>query len=105
MVNKNKKISEGAYGCIFKPGYQCNGKVITSDKYITKIQRKAETSNKEATISELVRKINHYEDFFSPIIEAPCTIDLATIEDDEIKTCGFIADQRKSSYESNKINF
>jgi hypothetical protein len=105
MVNKNKKISEGAYGCIFKPGYQCNGKVITSDKYITKIQRKAETSNKEATISELVRKINHYEDFFSPIIEAPCTIDLATIEDDEIKTCGFIADQRKSSYESNKIKY
>ena len=67
MSNRNKKISEGAYGCIFKPGYQCNGKVIDSDKYITKIQRKAETSNKEADISELVRKINHYADFFDYI--------------------------------------
>ena len=74
MVNKNKKISEGAYGCIFKPGYQCNGKVINSDKYITKIQRKPETSNKEAEISQIVRKIDHYTDFFSPILEDPCSI-------------------------------
>ena len=105
MSNRNKKISEGAYGCIFKPGYQCNGKVIDSDKYITKIQRKAETSNKEADISELVRKINHYADFFSPIIEEPCAIDLATVEDDEIKKCGFIANQDNTSYESNKIKY
>lgn len=105
MSNKNKKISEGAYGCIFKPGYQCNGKVIESDKYITKIQRKAETSNKEADISAIVRKINHYEDFFSPIVEEPCPIDLATVEDDEIKKCGFIGKDKETSYESNKIKY
>ena len=103
-----KKISEGSYGCIFRPGYSCDGKSLNSDKYITKIQKEQETSTREADISALIRTIDHYADFFSPILEEPCLIDLATVEDDEIKKCGFINDAKKNGpvkYETNKIKY
>jgi hypothetical protein len=90
---KNIKLSEGTYGCIFRPGYQCNGKPNTSNKFITKIQRSQETSSRESEISELIRKIDHNVDFFSPIVEKPCLINLAKIEDEEIKKCSFLNGQ------------
>jgi hypothetical protein len=118
---KNIKLSEGTYGCIFRPGYQCNGKPNTSNKFITKIQRRQETSSRELTISEIIRKIDHYGDFFSPIVEKPCLINLAKIEDEEIKKCSFLSGQNQTKsdsqtqlttqtstqpmYESNKIRY
>jgi len=114
---KNIKLSEGTYGCIFRPGYQCNGKPNTSNKFITKIQRRQETSSRESEISEIIKKIDHYGDFFSPIVEKPCLINLAKIEDEEIKKCSFLSgqpnpDQKPQSqpstqpmYESNKIRY
>jgi hypothetical protein len=118
---KNIKLSEGTYGCIFRPGYQCNGKPNKSNKFITKIQRSQETSSRESEISELIRKIDHHGDFFSPIVEKPCLINLAKIEDEEIKKCSFLSGQNQAStqasnqastqastqptYESNKIRY
>jgi hypothetical protein len=32
-----KLISQGSYGCIFRPGFQCNGRPMKTNKYITKV--------------------------------------------------------------------
>jgi len=102
-----KKISEGSYGCIFRPGYRCDGRSLDSNKFITKIQKEQSASIRESEISSQIRKIDHYDDFFSPILEPPCLVDLATIEDDEIKKCGFInsTKNKETKYETNKIKY
>jgi serine/threonine protein kinase len=100
-------ISQGAYGCIFRPGFFCNGRAIHSDKYITKIQRKKGTSDHEAEIGEIIRKIPHYDDYFAPILEKPCLINMASIHDNEIKKCDFLKTMpnTKAPFESNRIKY
>jgi len=100
-------ISQGTYGCIFRPGFHCNGRPIHSNKYITKIQRKKGTSDHEAEIGEQVRKIPHYDDYFAPILEKPCLINMASIQDNEIKKCDFLKtiSNTKAPFESNKIRY
>lgn len=100
-------ISQGTYGCIFRPGFHCNGRVIHSNKYITKIQRKKGTSDHEAEIGEEIRKIPHYDDYFAPILEKPCLINMASIQDNEIKKCDFLKSisNAKAPFESNRIRY
>ena len=40
-----KIINQGSYGCIFRPGFSCQGKPLNQDKYITKIQKKRRKFN------------------------------------------------------------
>jgi serine/threonine protein kinase len=100
-------ISQGTYGCIFRPGFHCNGRAIHSDKYITKIQRKKGTSDHEAEIAEIIRKIPHFDDYFAPILEKPCLINMASIQDNEIKKCDFLKTipKKQAPFESNKIKY
>jgi len=116
MIQENKilitgggtnMISQGTYGCIFRPGFYCNGRPINSDKYITKIQRKKGTSDHEAEIGEIVRKIPHYDDYFAPILEKPCVINMASIHDNEIKKCEFLKSisNKQAPFESNRIKY
>lgn len=100
--NQIKVISQGAYGCIVSPNIDCNGK-IGSRKYVTKIQRKAETSKREVEISAIVRTIPHFEQYFAPVLEN-CSISLGKIDPNEIKKCKFITNVN-DKYESNRIAY
>jgi len=104
---KTNLISQGTYGCIFRPGFHCNGRAINSDKYITKIQKKKGTSDHEAEIGEIIRKIPHYDEYFAPILEKPCMINMASIHENEIKKCEFLKtiSNAKAPFESNKIKY
>lgn len=95
-----KLLSQGSYGCIIRPSLKCSGKFDT-DKYITKIQKKPATSERETIIGELIKKIPDYSNFFAPVVET-CFINMGQIDTNEIKRCEFIKDQT-SSYSSNKI--
>lgn len=97
-------ISQGTYGCIFKPGFTCKGKPTQSKKYITKIQKREDTSSKETNIGEIIKKIDDYEDFFAPILKT-CEISLAQIEDNSVTRCNFIEENNKKKYESNKLRY
>jgi serine/threonine protein kinase len=81
---KPQLINQGSYGCIFKPGLKCNGK-LENRQYITKIQKK-ETSQNEIKISEKLRKITDYELFFSPIVSS-CELQLSKVDKNEISNC------------------
>lgn len=106
MIQQQPKIiSQGTYGCIFRPGFDCKGKTIKTKKYITKVQRKADISQKETEISEIIKTIPHYDDYFAPILES-CDIDIAKIESNEIKKCEFIEPSTQpKKYKTNKIKY
>lgn len=87
-ANKIKILNQGSYGCIFRPGIACD-KTPLSNRYISKLQRKKNTSKNETELGKIIKKIPHYEDYFAPIIES-CEISLTTIDDNEITKCAFV---------------
>jgi serine/threonine protein kinase len=100
--NRIRIIKQGSYGCIVTPSIRCDGN-IGSKKYITKIQRKATTSKREVEISNIVRTIPHYKQYFAPVLKS-CPISLGKIDPNEIKKCKFITDVN-AKYESNTIAY
>lgn len=97
-------ISQGSYGCIFRPGFTCKGKPINNKKYITKIQKSANTSKKETKLGKQIKNIENYDDYFAPILKT-CEISLAQMEQDKVKRCDFIEENDDKKYESNKLRY
>ena len=83
-----KLFDQGGHGCLFYPGPTCDGK-IEDAKYITKIHINGNNQKNEIYISEKIKKIKRFSQYFSPIISS-CEIDLAEVDDKEIKKCDFI---------------
>ena len=108
LYNKMKEaklINQGSYGCVFKPGYTCNGKVENNEKYITKVQKRKTTSSRETKIGNLIKKIKNYSKYYAPILET-CEINLNKItKSQEMEKCNFIDTKTKDIYESNKIQY
>lgn len=98
-----KLLSQGSYGCIFKPGMSCENNNPTT-KYITKVQKQKEISEKETIIGKEIKKIVQYEKYFAPIVNT-CPIDLKKINNKEITKCNFIDTNKIDKYESNQILF
>ena len=96
-------INQGSYGCIFRPGINCKGKPIKNKKYITKVQKSATTSRKEAKIGKIIKTIANYDDYFAPILKT-CEISMARMTNDKVKRCDFIEDDGKT-YETNKLRY
>ena len=96
-------LSQGSYGCIFSPGFTCNGRG-RDKKYITKIQKSADTSSRENSIGKIVKGIKHSTDYFAPIIKT-CEVSLAKMDQTKIKRCDFIDDTNNITYESNKLRY
>lgn len=96
-------ISQGSYGCIFRPGFTCKGSP-TKKGYITKIQKIASTSKKETKLGKKIKKIENYKDHFAPILKT-CEVSLAKMEEDKLKKCEFINEDDTMEYESNKLRY
>jgi len=113
-----KKLSEGAYGCVFRPGIECDGKIMQTDDYITKIQKKKRFSRyddssiteKEVKIGNKIKKITNYADFFAPIVES-CPISISKMSNQgELKKCELIDNEMTGNkipeeFDSNKIKY
>lgn len=97
-------INQGSYGCIFRPGFTCDGKTLKNKKFITKVQKSKASSQKETNIGKMIKRIENYEDYFAPIIKT-CEISLAKIDSDKIKRCDFIEEDTTNVYESNKLRY
>lgn len=101
-------LNQGTYGCVFKPGLTCEGMIDESKKEITKIQKEKETSENEVYIGERIKEIKNYSRYFAPVIER-CDVDIGNIEDNELKKCEFIENDKKAeksmNYEINKIPY
>jgi hypothetical protein len=97
MIKTNKPIQEirllnqGTYGCIFYPGIACSGK-MERKQYVTKVQKKKDTSENELKIGNYIKKIKFYGMYFAPILKS-CPISIAKIEQEEIKKCELFDEQ------------
>lgn len=94
-VKNNKKavkfVAQGTYGCVFHPGIKCGSNKIESEKYISKIQVKDITLQREIDIGKVVRKLPNYKTRFSPIMKN-CKVDISTIDDKQVEKCDVIMD-------------
>jgi len=70
MQYGGKIIGEGGFGCIIKPSFTCKGKEMKTDKFVTKIQVKNSTAERELNIGKIVKQIPSYEQRFAPIISS-----------------------------------
>lgn len=85
----SKLIGEGGFGCVFHPGFNCNGKVDKTknkDKYVSKIQKRDESSRMEVIIGEKIKKISGYKLYFAPIVSA-CDVGLSKINTSVLSKC------------------
>lgn len=100
-------LNQGTYGCIIRPSIKCSGQ-IGSDQYITKIQKKKDTADREVQIGTMIRNIPSFINFFAPVLES-CDVTIGTINGEEIKECEFIKDADKTNpdikYATNKIKY
>lgn len=103
---KIKLLSQGSYGCVFRPTLNCNGN-IGSKRYVSKIQNNTENSKKETDIGQTIKKIKNYAMHFAPIVKT-CPVSLGKLKDDEISKCE-IVDMKyknaKNAYVTNKIKY
>ena len=74
-------IGQGTYGCIYYPEITCSGDNSKSKKLISKLQIEGHVSNNEIEISNIIKKIPNYKDFFAPII-SKCPINVSKIKTD-----------------------
>jgi hypothetical protein len=85
-------ISQGTYGCIFKPGMNCKGG-LEKEGYITKIQNDKETTRNEYEIGKVLLKDNgnpaEYAERFAPILNS-CPVSIGKIKENFIEKCEVI---------------
>jgi len=84
-----KLVNQGAYGCIYRPGFKCNGRPDASDKFVSKIQKKSSTSDNELEIGQKVAVIPNYQLHFAPVIQT-CPINIANIQPKLVESCDVI---------------
>lgn len=67
-----KLLNQGAYGCVYYPGFTCNGNIKknkNNQKFVTKIEIYDKTSKNEIEISNIIKTIKKYNHFFSPVVK------------------------------------
>jgi serine/threonine protein kinase len=86
---KNTMIAKGGYGCIYYPGFKCNGSESKDKTLISKIQNDNFTGKNEGDISRTIKKIRGYRDRFR-IIESSCVLELKKISSKKIEECDIL---------------
>jgi serine/threonine protein kinase len=101
-------ITEGTYGSIFYPSIPYNEETIDAEKYITKIQKSA-NSKDEIEIGEIIKTIPFYSHFFSPIesfyIVSAKVIDYDLVRKSKILRDDFHESDSDHTFTSSKIRY
>ena len=97
-------LNQGTYGCIFRPGINCLGKIESNSAYITKIQNDIKTSKNEYEIGKQIQKIPLWKKMYSPIL-TNCPISIGKIKDDAIEACNVIQKHKSKTFVSNKLRY
>lgn len=97
--NRIELLSNGAYGCIYYPGFQCNGKKDMPG-FVTKIQMSERTTENEWEISQKIRKIQGYARFFAPIVQQ-CPVKMTRQLKPQLNKCEVIQKYEERHPEEN----
>jgi serine/threonine protein kinase len=83
----NVLLSNGSYGCVYHPGFSCEGRVLKSTRIVTKVQHNnLSVIQTELTISKLIKQIPKYRHFFVPILKS-CNLNFAKMGKGGLKEC------------------
>ena len=89
-------ISSGGFGCLYNPSLKCK-KIPSSQKYITKIQKKGFSATNEFDIGKELLKFDKNFIYFLPIIER-CDLRFSAAEKSMVRgTCEVLANSDTSS--------
>ena len=72
-------LSEGGYGCIFRPEIGCDGKIIENSDYISKIQIYDKSAVKEIEIGKIIKEIKGYKNRYAPVL-SNCFVNISELE-------------------------
>jgi len=97
-----KLLAEGGYGCVFLPGINCDGSIMTTRKYVSKIQKRDRSARNEIEIGKIIQKITNYNERFSPIIKY-CSIDVASIMDKDKEKCMVLKKKKIKNFITMKV--
>ena len=78
MNNKNL-LSEGGFGCVYHPGFDCKGKLLETKEFVSKIQKYNKSAVNEIKISNILKTVNGYKNYFAIIVKS-CPIDVGNIK-------------------------
>ena len=99
-----KLLAEGGYGCVFTPGINCDGSIMKTKKYVSKIQKYDSSARNEIKIGKRIQELNGFEDHFAPILKY-CEIDIAKIEDNDKKKCGVFKKHKTKDFIVMKLQY
>jgi len=96
-MNGGELLSEGGYGCIFRPEISCSGQNIENSEYISKIQLYDKSAKKEIEISKKLKNIKMYDNHFVPIL-SHCFINISEIETTDKKQCSIFTKNKNNDF-------
>jgi serine/threonine protein kinase len=99
-------ISQGAFGCVFRPDIPCEKSLSPNKKYISKIQLNDSNIKNEFNIGEQIQTIPLYYLHFSPIL-SKCIVSIQQLNQSQIEKCEILKDfdESKSALISTKIKY
>lgn len=101
MLNTNKLLGQGSYGCVYYPGIDCKANSKKNSKYVTKIQESDNASKNEIYISKIIRKnIKDYDKYLIVIVKH-CKISVNKLHDKQdnlFNQCEFLEDMNHLFY-------
>ena len=99
-----KLLAEGGYGCVFTPGINCDGSVMKTKKYVSKIQRFDASAKNEIKIGKIIQELNGFSHHFSTIIKF-CELDIAKIKDDDKHKCTIFKKKKSKTFVVMKLRY
>ena len=91
-------IDEGGFGCIFYPGFNCNGERNKDYTTLSKLVVDEFNAINEVYIGSLIQKIPNYRLFFLPVIE-DCPIKISKLDQKLVTKCNVIAESELQQVE------
>lgn len=92
---KSQMLSSGGYGCVYYPSISCKGSEGVSKNKVTKIQIDDESAKNEIELSNIIRKIPNYSNYFVPV-QSSCPIKMTELNRNIIETCDIVNKGKKS---------
>lgn len=92
----NRFLASGSYGCVYYPGYDCNGKKINNKDYVTKLVENNVVTVTEYTVGGVIKKIPDYSRHFV-VVSKHCPISKSNLTLMK-KGCKMIDKKEKHKY-------
>lgn len=102
MADTAELINQGAYGCLYHPGLECNGKTLKNVQYATKLVLHDKVAENEVEVGNIVKKILNYAVNFVPVVET-CPVQLGKVRRNNplaLRGCDVVAgnDDKKKKF-------